>query len=144
MGLPASVLLLAGAAWLLLWPARLVTLAVPIRHLSRLLGMDAGLDATVAEPSLRAAPRVEALANAIDLAARHHPLTGTCYAEALIAHVALSAISVDHTIRFGVRREGTDKAIDAHAWVMAGSIPVCGTRNRADYTVVRCFVSGPD
>lgn len=144
LGLPASVLLLSGTVWVLLWPARLVTLAVPIRYLARLLGTDAGLDAAVADPSRPSARRVQALASAIDLAARYHPLRGTCYAEAVIAHLALSAISVDHAIRFGVRRDGADKAMDAHAWVMAGSIPVCGARNRADYTVVRCFVSAPD
>ncbi|MGB3471868.1 MAG: lasso peptide biosynthesis B2 protein [Erythrobacter sp.] len=143
ISLPLATIVLAAMIWMLLWMFTLLTFAVPIRHLSRFLGADRGLDDRVEAPQGKAFARVEKLATAMDLAVRYHPLTDTCYAEALIAHMFLLAMSVEHVIKFGVRRkaEGPNAAIEAHAWLMAGSTTVCGGRRNSDYTVVRCFLS---
>lgn len=138
---PISDLVRTGLVWILLWPARLITVAMPIRYLARFLGKDRGIDCQVAKSDVRFDAKVEQLRFALKLATRNHPLRDTCYAEALIAHLILSLRSIDHVIFFGVRRKGAGAAMEAHAWVKAGEASVCGGQCSGDYTVVRCFES---
>ncbi|MEO0463969.1 MAG: lasso peptide biosynthesis B2 protein [Pseudomonadota bacterium] len=143
LGLPLGTLLLTAVIWVLVWLFSAVTSLVPICYLAHFLGHDRGLSASIADPSAKTIGRIKEVARAMELAARYHPLKDTCYAEALIARMILSILSVDHVVVFGVRKKAddTDAALEAHAWVTAGSMPVCGVQASCGYTVVRCFAS---
>ena len=140
--LPFRSVALVAAVWTLLWPARLVALAVPTRILSKLLGKDRGTDITV--PAIDAAQLASArrLAGAFEIAVRYSPTSANCYPQALVAHLLLGIRGVGHALFFGLCRSKDTDELRAHAWVMAGDLAVCGGKGRDDYTVVRSFVSG--
>lgn len=139
--LPAPAAFLALGAWCLLWPARVIVLAVPVRKLSGLLGSDRGLGAEPVDLDDAQMRKAMRLCKALGVAARNSPVSEDCYPQALVAHMFLKAMAVPHTVFFGLRRAQADEALDAHAWVLAGEVPVCGGGAIGDYTVVRCFAT---
>jgi len=140
-GLPARSIALAMIAWCLLWPARLIVMVVPIRRLSGVLGTDRGLSALSTQIDAAQRRRAVRMRRAMGIAARYSGVGDDCYPQALVAHVLLRMLGVPHAVLFGLRRAHSDAAMDAHAWVMAGDLPVCGGGAISQYTVVRCFAT---
>lgn len=139
--MPGRRLRLAATAWILLWPAKVVALTVPIRILRRWLGEDRALQG---EPPALDPPdqtRAMELSAGMRLAVRYSPKSANCYPQALVAHVLLCRFKVDHALFFGVHRTAGNNALAAHAWVVAGDHIVCGGPDLSRYTVVRCFVT---
>jgi hypothetical protein len=126
--------------WLLLGLCRLLLWAVPLKHLAPLHGKDLGT--AVCLPLVNAADlrRARHIRAAIGIAARYSPWQATCYPQALCARLLLGAGRVPHVICFGLRRR--DGTPEAHAWVMAGPLPVCGGDSFGRYTLVRAFGNG--
>lgn len=139
--LPRRRLCLTAAAWLLLWPAKVAAITIPIRVLKRLLGQDRALEGVA--PALNRPDQARALevSAAMALAARYSPRSANCYPQALVAHLLLSLSGLDHALFFGVHRKSGNNALAAHAWVVAGDHVVCGGPDLTRYTVVRCFVT---
>ena len=137
---PLPRLLLAGWVWVLLWPARLVVLAIPLRVLARFLGKDLGIEGTSPSVDADSMVRAQRLADAFTLALRYSPESANCYPQAIVAHMILSLRRVKHALFFGLHREDAGTDMEAHAWVKVDGLVVCGGHCHEKYTVVRCFV----
>lgn len=141
--LPLGFTALAVLAWFLLWPARLAVLTVPLRRLVRVFGKDHGVNPAVPLVSDVQVEKARTIGRAIALAVRYSPKSANCYPQALVARFLLRIRRVPHALFFGLRRDPETDAMDAHAWVMAGPLPVTGGHGFTRYTVVRSFLSGP-
>lgn len=137
---PLPKLLLAGSVWVLLWPARLAVLAVPLRVFSRFLGKDLGVEGTSPSVDPESREKAERIADAFTMALRYSPESANCYPQAIVAHMILSLRGVAHALFFGLHREESGAEMEAHAWVMVDDLVVCGGHCHEKYTVVRCFV----
>lgn len=143
VSLPLGFTAMAIAAWLLLWPARLAVLTIPLRHLVRSFGTDHGVNPSVPLVSENQTERARKIRRAIALAVKYSPKSANCYPQALVARLFLRLRGIPHALFFGLRRAPDSDAMDAHAWVMAGPLPVTGGHSFHRYTVVRSFLSGP-
>ncbi len=140
-GLPVRFVGLTALVWCLLWPARIAVLVFPLRRMARLYGTDHGAEIVVPEASEAELGSARNLGRAIALAARYSPASANCYPQALVARMLLRLKRVPHGLFFGLRREASSEAMEAHAWVMVGQVPVSGGDSFDSYTVVRCFTS---
>ena len=136
----AATLLLLGPAWALMGLASLVLRTVPLRRLARFYGQDLGIAVWLPLITRAEERRARNIRAAIGIAARYSPWRADCYPQALVARLLLGAARVPHVLCFGLRR--AEAGMQAHAWVSAGAVPVCGGAGFARYTLVRAFVSG--
>lgn len=141
--LPLGLTARAVLAWVLLWPARLAVMTIPLRFLVRVFGQDHGVNAAVPIISEAQCARALTIANAIALAVKYSPKSANCYPQALVGRLLLRVSNVPHALFFGLRRDPDTGAMDAHAWVVAGPLPVTGGYSFNRYTVVRSFLSVP-
>lgn len=141
--LPIGLTALAALAWLLLWPARLAVLTVPLRHMVRTFGKDQGVSPAIPLISDAQLEKAQGVARAIALAARYSPQSANCYPQALVARLLLRFRRIPHALFFGVRRDPDSAALEAHAWIMAGPLAVTGGHSFGRFTVVRSFLTGP-
>lgn len=126
-------------AWLLLGMCRLLLWLVPLKHLAPVHGADLGVAVWLPLLSPAQIRRAQSVRAAIGIAARYSPWRATCYPQALCARLLLGLLHVPHVLCFGVRR--TEGTAQAHAWVMAGPVAVCGGDSFAHYTLVRAFAN---
>lgn len=130
------------AAWSLLGFYRVLIAVLPFTAVRRLLGEDrtaAGADpAAPLDPVQRA--RAAHIGRIVEAAAAHQPLRADCYPQALTARTFLFLRQIQHTVTFGVRRDGDE--LVAHAWVHAGDVPVTGGSGD-EYTAVGTFAWTP-
>jgi len=84
-GLPLSELCLTALVWCLLWPARLVVMLVPLRHLARIYGQDHGTEIAIPGANETDIETALGIGRAIALAARYSPSSANCYPQALVA-----------------------------------------------------------
>jgi hypothetical protein len=143
MRLPVGFVVGALLAWVLLWPARVVVLTIPLRHIVRLYGSDHGVNAAIPLVSEAQIKRARTIRDAITLAVRYGPKSANCYPQALVARLFLWSRGVPHALFFGLRRSPEKPQMDAHAWVMAGPLAVTGGYSFDRFTVVRSFLSEP-
>ncbi len=80
------------------------------------------------------------IGRAVRLAARYTPWDSNCFAQAVAARALLGLYGVPYALFFGVKRAPQAAALDAHAWVAAGRVPVTGGAGFGEFTVVGCFV----
>ena len=139
---PLAVILWLLPVWCALGVFRLAILLLPLRFMARFYGRDAAL--TEAPPPLTAPQMLRArqAMRTISIAARYTPWRSSCYPQALAAHMLLSFSRVAHVIYFGLRKAAPQEgAYAAHAWVMAGDVPVSGGAGRKSFTIVRAFAN---
>ena len=67
-------------------------------------------------------PVIQALGEIVNIAARHTPFPATCLTRSLLLGWLLRRRGIQSDLRIGVRL--TNGALDAHAWVECGGIPV--------------------
>ena len=67
-------------------------------------------------------PEIQALGEAVNIAARHLPFPATCLTRSLLLGWLLRRRGVQSQVRIGVRL--TQGALDAHAWVECEGVPV--------------------
>lgn len=142
-GLPLSMLAMVMVVWVLLWPARILVLSVPLRRLARFYGIDHGAKVAIPAASDGEERRAASVRDAIALAVRYSPSSANCYPQALVARMVLRLRRIPHGLFFGLRRSEEKAEMDAHAWVMVGDVPVSGGYSFDSYTVVRCFTGQP-
>lgn len=142
--LPIGFTAMAVLAWLLLWPARLAVLTVPLRRLVRVFGTDHGVHPAIPLITDAQVEKARNIRQAIALAVRYSPKSANCYPQALVARLFLKLRGIPHGLFFGLRRDPESNAMEAHAWVMAGPLPVTGGHSFGRFTVVRSFLSGAD
>jgi Transglutaminase-like superfamily len=134
----------AGACLL---AARLTLIFVPFPRLARRLG-------TFVQPADPRASRGAAdtwddarlavdIGWAVTRAARYLPFRSVCLPQAIAAQMMLSRRGVRSVMHFGARR-GTDKPLDAHAWLDAAGVEVTGFPVTQGFVEIGCFVwKGP-
>ena len=142
-GWPLSFTVLVGAAWVLLWFARLAVLTVPLRRLVKVFGEDQSTSPAIPLITTRQSEQSQAIGRAIAIAARYSPSFANCYPQALVARLFLRIRRIPHALFFGVRKNHETGGMDAHAWVAAGPLAVTGGHSFDSYTVVRSFLSEP-
>ena len=67
-------------------------------------------------------PDIQALGEAVNIAARYTPFRATCLTRSILLGWLLLRRGVPSDLRIGVRL--TKGALDAHAWVECGGVPV--------------------
>ncbi|WP_428245402.1 lasso peptide biosynthesis B2 protein [Ferrovibrio sp.] len=127
-----QALALEAAAWLAL--ASPLLLLLPFRHVARWLG-DLDKETEVGgDPVLS-----RAVGRAVGRAARHLPWHPMCLPQALAARAMLWRRGIPSTLYFGVRLEGAERVMRAHAWVTTGVTGVVGVPAAGEYTVLARF-----
>ena len=109
----------------------------------RFYGRDHGVNPAVPLVSDAQIERARTIGRAIELAVRYSPTFANCYPQALVARTLLRVRRVPHALFFGLQHNPDTDAMEAHAWVMVGPLPVTGGHSFGQYTVVRSFLSGP-
>jgi hypothetical protein len=140
-GLPLFTKLWLVPAWLELGLSRALILVVPFRTLAPRLGTAQGTAANVPLLTSAQEARARAIGRTIRLAARYTPWTSNCFPQAVVARTMLGMHGIPYAIHFGLMRDG-NSAMVAHAWVVAGRVPVTGGHSFHRYTVVGVF-TGP-
>ena len=124
--------------------ARLALILIPFPRLAGWLG-------TFVPPSDPRASRVQANATtqhemlareigwAVTRSARYVPFNAVCLPQAMAAQFMLRRRGVASVMHFGAGK-GTDKPLDAHAWLDAAGVDVTGYPVAANLTEIACFV----
>ena len=124
--------------------ARLALIFVPFPRLARRLGTFVPpADARAAQAANRATPDQAQLAEdigwAVTRAARYVPFKAVCLPQAMAAQVMLKRRGVQSVMHFGAAK-GTDKPLDAHAWLDAAGVEVTGYPVAENFAEIACFV----
>ncbi|HTZ03503.1 MAG TPA: lasso peptide biosynthesis B2 protein [Xanthobacteraceae bacterium] len=136
--------LLLPEAVAFLLAARLALIFIPFPVLARRLGSFVPpSDARVAHARAPApgdtVEIAEAVGWAVTRAARYVPFKAVCLPQAMAAQVMLRRRGVNSVMHFGAGR-GTDKPIDAHAWLDAAGVEVTGYPVAEGFAEIACFV----
>jgi hypothetical protein len=137
--LPPFTLIWLGPVWGLLGLCRLAILVVPLRRLAPLFGQDMGASAWVPLATPRQIARARDIRRTIGLAAGYCPWQAACYPQALAARLIMGLYGVPHALHFGLRRDGVEGEVAAHAWVVCGPVAVTGGEGFGTHAVVRSF-----
>jgi len=136
------ILLAEAVAYLLV--ARLALIFVPFPRLAPRLGSFVPpTDPRAGEARMAAAPHQTKLAEeigwAVTRAARYLPFKAVCLPQAMAAQVMLKRRGVKSVMHFGAAK-GTDKPLDAHAWLDAAGVEVTGYPVAENFAEIACFV----
>ncbi|MFZ0424305.1 MAG: lasso peptide biosynthesis B2 protein [Xanthobacteraceae bacterium] len=136
------VLLAEAVAYLL--AARLALTFIPFPSLARRLGSFVPpTDARAAQAATAALPDQTRLAEdigwAVTRAARYVPFRAVCLPQAMAARVMLKRRGVNSVMHFGAAK-GTEKPLDAHAWLDAAGVEVTGYPVAKNFVEIACFV----
>jgi hypothetical protein len=158
-GLPLFTKVWLVPAWIELGLSRALILVVPFRTLAPRLGTAQGTAANVPLLTPAQEAQARAIGRTIRLAARYTPWTSNCFPQAIVARTMLGMHGIPYAIHFGLMPERRAAAgtptqtprvaspaapagMRAHAWVVAGRVPVTGGHSFDHYTVVGVF-TGP-
>ncbi len=136
------VLLAEAVAYL--WAARLALIFVPFPRLARHIGTFVPpADARALQEQTGITPDQVQLAADIGWevtrAARYLPFKAVCLPQAMAARVMLERRGVKSVMHFGAAK-GTDKPLDAHAWLDAAGVKVTGYPVAENFAEIACFV----
>jgi len=131
-------------AVLYLLAARLALIFVPFPRLARRLGSFVpATDARVSQVRTQApddqVQLAEAVSWAVTRAARYLPFKAVCLPQAMAARLMLKRRGVRSIMHFGAAK-GTDKPLDAHAWLDAAGVEVTGYPVKENFAEIACFV----
>ena len=76
---------------------------------------------------------------AVTRAARYVPFKAVCLPQAMAARVMLKRRGVKSVMHFGAAK-GTEKPLDAHAWLDAAGVEVTGYPVAKNFAEIACFV----
>lgn len=135
-------LIVEAAAWLLI--TRLALLLVPFPRLARSLGaFVTPADPRVAQVAAPTTPEQADTARlvswAVTRAAAHVPFRAVCLPQAMAGRIMLKRRGVASAMHFGAAK-GTDKPLDAHAWLDAAGVKVTGYPVGPQFAEIACFV----
>jgi len=127
-----------------LFAARLALIFIPFPRLARRLGTFVPpTDPRVLRTKTVAADGQALLAEdigwAVTRAARYLPFKAVCLPQAMAARIMLKRRGVESVIHFGAAK-GTEKPLDAHAWLDAAGVEVTGYPVAAQFAEIACFV----
>lgn len=127
--------------WVMLGFSRLLIITVTFRRLAPFLGCSVGLQFFTHLLPEKQERRAIQIASVIRLAARYSPWVANCFPQAVTARLMLGLFRIPYALYFGLARNRKTGEFKAHAWVVAGRVPVSGSYSFADYTIVRCYMS---
>jgi len=133
---------LVAEAVLCLLAARLALIFVPFPNLARRLGRFVPPDEARRLMVPSTSPQAQTATDigwAVTRAARHVPFKAVCLPQAMAAQWMLRRRAIASAMHFGATR-GTEKPLDAHAWLDAAGIEVTGYPVAACYAEIACFV----
>jgi hypothetical protein len=135
-------LVIEAVACLLL--ARLVLIFVPFPRVARRLGdfvppTDPRALRAKVPVDADAAQLAQEIGWAVTRAARYVPFKAVCLPQAMAARVMLKRRGVASVMHFGAAK-GTEKPLDAHAWLDAAGVEVTGYPVAANFAEIACFV----
>ena len=127
-----------------LFAARLALIFIPFPRLARRLGAFAPpADPRIAQAGATTAPDQARLAQdigwAVTRAARYVPFKAVCLPQAMAAQAMLNRRGIKSVMHFGAAK-GTDKPLDAHAWLDAAGVEVTGYPVAENFAEIACFV----
>jgi len=127
-----------------LFAARLALIFIPFPRLARRLGTFVPpADARAVAVRVGTAPDqallAEAIGWAVTRAARYVPFRAVCLPQAMAARVMLRRRGVRSVMHFGAAK-GTEKPLDAHAWLDAAGVQVTGYPVAEGFAEIACFV----
>ena len=131
--------------WVLLGISRAITLVMPFRCFSNILGQSAGTLVCSAILTSTQAQQARRCGGLIRATSEITPWKSLCFQQALVACVLLRRLDVPYVVHFGIIKNklpGDNQLMKAHAWVAAGPVAVIGgSGNLANFTVVGTFHS---
>jgi hypothetical protein len=133
---------LVAEAVLCLLAARLALLCLPFPSLARRLGRfvpPAEARRLEAPPTAQDAQTATDIGWAVTRAARYVPFRAVCLPQAMAAQWMLRRRKVASVMHFGAAR-GTEKPLDAHAWLDAAGVEVTGYPVAKQFAEIACFV----
>ncbi len=127
-----------------LFAARLALILIPFPRLARHLGTfvppaDPRAVAVRAETAPDQMRLAEDIGWAVTRAARYVPFKAVCLPQAMAARVMLRRRGVSSVMHFGAAK-GTEKPLDAHAWLDAAGVEVTGYPVAENFAEIACFV----
>jgi hypothetical protein len=127
-----------------LFAARLALIFIPFPRLARRLGTFVPpAEARAAQGQTETTPEQAQLAEdigwAVTRAARYVPFKAVCLPQAMAARVMLKRRGVGSVMHFGAAK-GTEKPLDAHAWLDAAGVEVTGYPVARNFAEIACFV----
>jgi hypothetical protein len=135
---------LLSEAVVYLLAARLALIFLPFPRLARRLGTFVPPTDPRAVPvrtraSQDQARLAEDIGWAVTRAARYVPFKAVCLPQAMAARVMLKRRGVKSVMHFGATK-GTEKPLDAHAWLDAAGVEVTGYPVAENFAEIACFV----
>lgn len=125
-----------GEASVFLLAAHLALMVVPFRHITRIVGVQAG--ETPKEDSPEAAEKAREVQHFVRLASRKLPWKPSCLVRCLAALGMLRRRGLESTLYLGVTPEDGGR-IGAHAWLRCGSVVVIGEKRMDDFSTLTSF-----
>lgn len=124
--------------------ARLALIFVPFPQLARRLGTfvsptDPRAARTENKAAREQAQVAEEVGWAVTRAARYVPFKAVCLPQAMAARGMLRRRNIDSVMHFGATK-GTEKPLDAHAWLDAAGVEVTGYPVGNMFAEIACFV----
>ena len=130
------------AGWLFLGLAAVLIRMVKVKRFTPLLSRSHGLGCEVPPVDARQETRARMVKRAIRRAVIAAPFRADCLPQALAGALLCRTLRVPFSAHLGVKLS-EDKAIEAHAWLNAGSVAVTGGRGFEGFTSIFCFVFAP-
>jgi hypothetical protein len=135
-------LIVEAALWLL--AARLALVFAPFPIIARRLGAfvppaDPRVAAGAAPTTPEQAQIAKEISWAVTRGAAHVPFKAVCLPQAMAARIMLKRRGVASAMHFGAAR-GSDKPLDAHAWLDAAGVRVTGYPVGPQFAEIACFV----
>jgi hypothetical protein len=118
---------------------KVVLYVVPFRLLAPSLGRPMRERLTPVNPAQREI--IRQVAWALEAADRRLPWHSRCLVRAVTAKRMLQRRGLPSTLYLGARRDA-ERKIATHAWLLAGELPLVGTRGAREYTVLATFADG--
>jgi hypothetical protein len=127
-----------------LFAARLALIFIPFPRLAPHLGTfvppaEARAYAVRTKTAPEEAQLAEDIGWAVTRAARYLPFKAVCLPQAIAAQVMLRRRGVKSVMHFGAAK-GTEKPLDAHAWLDAAGVAVTGYPVMENFAEIACFV----
>lgn len=126
--------------WVLLGISKALIFTVPFQRLAPWLGQSTGIAPWVPLLGEAQTRRARLIGQAVRMTARYTPWNANCFPQAMTARWLLGLYGLPYVFFFGLARTPDNVAgMQAHAWVVAGSVRVTGGYSFGQYTVVGCF-----
>ncbi|MFE8034122.1 lasso peptide biosynthesis B2 protein [Thiohalocapsa marina] len=128
--------------WILLGISKALIFTVSFRRLAPRLGHRTDIAPWVPLLTPKQEQRAWMIGRLVRMTARYTPWVSNCFPQAVAARALLGLYNVPYILYFGLQRDVQDSTgMKAHAWVVAGRVPVTGGQSFMQFTVVGCFVA---